>query len=141
MSPEIAPHYRYSNVPPSAPAGGGIATDLARPADTPLAGSFLAVTHVTLQTIGRDFVPGITRSEPSEHRLQLSDQEAVMIAYNRFPDWHSLRQGLREWRCNARSRAELDNLDDRTLRDIGLSRYQAGFESSRFESSKLYWTR
>lgn len=58
-----------------------------------------------------------------------------MIAYRRFPDWHRLRQGLREWRHHARSRAELDNLDDRTLRDIGLSRYEA-----RFESSKLFWT-
>jgi uncharacterized protein YjiS (DUF1127 family) len=58
-----------------------------------------------------------------------------MIAYRRFPDWQSLRLGLSEWRRRARSRAELDNLDDRTLRDIGLSRYE-----TKFEASKLFWT-
>jgi uncharacterized protein YjiS (DUF1127 family) len=58
-----------------------------------------------------------------------------MSTYSRFPDWESLRHGLSEWRRRARSRAELDNLNDRMLRDIGLSRCQANFESA-----KLFWT-
>lgn len=56
-----------------------------------------------------------------------------MIAY-RFPDWKDLKHGLSDWRRQIRLSAELANLDDRTLRDIGLSRHQA-----RFESSKVFW--
>jgi uncharacterized protein YjiS (DUF1127 family) len=57
-----------------------------------------------------------------------------MMTYGRFLDWRDLRLGLSEWRRNIRLRAELTNLDDRMLRDIGLSRGQA-----RFESSKISW--
>jgi len=39
-----------------------------------------------------------------------------------------------DWRYRARSRHELATLSDRQLRDIGLSRYSANFESS-----KLFW--
>lgn len=41
---------------------------------------------------------------------------------------------LREWRRRARDRAELGALDDRTLKDIGLTRADA-----EFLSNKPFW--
>jgi uncharacterized protein YjiS (DUF1127 family) len=41
---------------------------------------------------------------------------------------------LREWRGRARDRAQLASLDDRMLRDIGLTRADA-----EFLSSKPFW--
>jgi uncharacterized protein YjiS (DUF1127 family) len=41
---------------------------------------------------------------------------------------------LRQWRQRARSRSELAGLDDYLLRDIGVSRSQA-----QFESGKRFW--
>ena len=38
---------------------------------------------------------------------------------------------MREWRRSARSRRELAGLDDYQLRDLGLSRSQAVFESDK----------
>jgi uncharacterized protein YjiS (DUF1127 family) len=54
-----------------------------------------------------------------------------MIAYHSFPNWQNLKQALSEWRRRIRSRTELADLDDRMLRDIGLSRYDARLGSSR----------
>jgi len=42
-----------------------------------------------------------------------------------------IKRVIAEWRNRARSRHELANLSDRQLRDIGLSRYSANFESSK----------
>jgi uncharacterized protein YjiS (DUF1127 family) len=38
---------------------------------------------------------------------------------------------IAEWRTRARSRNELMNLSDKTLLDIGISRYDAGLEASK----------
>jgi uncharacterized protein YjiS (DUF1127 family) len=45
--------------------------------------------------------------------------------------WHQLQHHIGEWRQRARSRHELTTLSDGGLRDIGLSRCDAGFESSK----------
>ena len=51
---------------------------------------------------------------------------------------HAFAERLRErfglWLRRARSRRELSELDERTLQDIGVTRSQA-----RFESSKPFW--
>jgi uncharacterized protein YjiS (DUF1127 family) len=45
--------------------------------------------------------------------------------------WIRIKHVIAEWQNRARSRHELANLSDRQLRDIGLSRYSANFESSK----------
>ena len=45
-----------------------------------------------------------------------------------------LRSVLAEWRCRARSRADIATLQDCTIRDLGLSRSQL-----RFEAHKPFW--
>jgi uncharacterized protein YjiS (DUF1127 family) len=45
--------------------------------------------------------------------------------------WGHLKQHVAEWRHRARSGHELMNLSDRQLRDIGLSRCDAGFKLSK----------
>jgi len=47
------------------------------------------------------------------------------------PRWSQLKHHFNDWQRYARSRHELMNLSDRTLRDIGLSRCDAGFEASK----------
>jgi uncharacterized protein YjiS (DUF1127 family) len=42
-----------------------------------------------------------------------------------------MNRAVAEWRHRARARLELANLSDLQLRDIGLSRYSANFESSK----------
>jgi uncharacterized protein YjiS (DUF1127 family) len=42
-----------------------------------------------------------------------------------------VKRDLAEWRVRARSRNELMNLNDRLLRDIGVSRYEAVSEASK----------
>ena len=43
--------------------------------------------------------------------------------------WGQVKHQIAEWRSRVRSRHELMNLSDRTLRDIGLTRCDAGFEA------------
>ncbi|WP_395713787.1 DUF1127 domain-containing protein [Reyranella sp.] len=45
-----------------------------------------------------------------------------------------LRALLAEWRCRARSRAEIAALQGCTIRDLGLARSQL-----RFEAEKPFW--
>ena len=45
--------------------------------------------------------------------------------------WVGMKRVIAAWRYRVRSRHELANLSDRQLRDIGLSRYSANFESSK----------
>ena len=45
------------------------------------------------------------------------------------PRWSQLKHHFNDWQRYARSRHELMNLSDRTLRDIGLLRCDAGFEA------------
>ena len=45
--------------------------------------------------------------------------------------WGQVKHQLAEWRSRVRSRHELMNLSDRTLRDIGLSRCDAGHQASK----------
>jgi uncharacterized protein YjiS (DUF1127 family) len=47
---------------------------------------------------------------------------------------HHVTSTLREWRRRARERAELAALDDRTLKDIGLTRADA-----EFLANKPFW--
>jgi uncharacterized protein YjiS (DUF1127 family) len=48
--------------------------------------------------------------------------------------WDHVAQNLREWRRRTRDRAELAALDDRMLKDIGLTRADA-----EFLSNKPFW--
>ena len=48
--------------------------------------------------------------------------------------WEHAVASLREWRRRTRERAELAALDDRTLKDIGLTRADA-----EFLSNKPFW--
>ena len=45
--------------------------------------------------------------------------------------WSQVKRNLAEWQRRARSRNELMNLSDRSLRDIGISRSAADFEATR----------
>jgi uncharacterized protein YjiS (DUF1127 family) len=47
------------------------------------------------------------------------------------PPWRQLGRHFAEWRGCVRSRRELMNLSDSTLRDIGLSRCDASYEASK----------
>jgi uncharacterized protein YjiS (DUF1127 family) len=50
---------------------------------------------------------------------------------HRSSRWAQVKHQVAEWRSRVRSRHELLNLSDRTLRDIGLTRCDAGFEASK----------
>jgi uncharacterized protein YjiS (DUF1127 family) len=50
--------------------------------------------------------------------------------------WDQLNHVLGEWWQHLRSRHELESLDESMLRDIGLSRGEAGFEASKH----IFWT-
>ena len=50
--------------------------------------------------------------------------------------WSQLKNIVSEWRRRIRSRSELANLDDVSLRDIGMSRCTA-----HHEASKPFWTK
>lgn len=45
--------------------------------------------------------------------------------------WHRVLDTLREWRHRSRSRAVLAALDDRMLRDIGVTRAEAWCEAAK----------
>lgn len=45
--------------------------------------------------------------------------------------WQELRAKLNDWRVRRKTRAHLASLDDRALRDIGLSRYDAYKEAEK----------
>ncbi|MFZ2075589.1 MAG: DUF1127 domain-containing protein [Xanthobacteraceae bacterium] len=49
----------------------------------------------------------------------------------RLSRWSQVKRDLAEWRVRARSRNELMNLNDRLLRDIGVSPYEAVSEASK----------
>ena len=53
---------------------------------------------------------------------------------HRSSGWSLLKTHLGTWRRRAYSRHELMNLSDRTLRDIGVARCDAGIEGP-----KLFW--
>ena len=53
---------------------------------------------------------------------------------HRSSRWSLLKTHLGTWRRRAHSRHELMNLSDRTLRDIGVARCDAGIEGP-----KLFW--
>jgi uncharacterized protein YjiS (DUF1127 family) len=52
----------------------------------------------------------------------------------RSSGWSQLKTHFGKWRCRAHLRHELLNLSDRTLRDIGVARCDAGIEGP-----KLFW--
>jgi uncharacterized protein YjiS (DUF1127 family) len=45
--------------------------------------------------------------------------------------WSKMKRQVTEWWHYARSRQELQSLDDRSLRDIGISRCTADFEAGK----------
>jgi uncharacterized protein YjiS (DUF1127 family) len=49
----------------------------------------------------------------------------------RLSRWSKVMRCIAEWRARARSRNELMTLSDRTLLDIGVSRYDADLEASK----------
>ena len=65
-----------------------------------------------------------TRGRPGQRHAVLALGDA----------WDHTVANLREWRRRSRERAELAALDDRTLKDIGLTRADA-----EFLSNKPFW--
>jgi uncharacterized protein YjiS (DUF1127 family) len=60
---------------------------------------------------------------------------SILTSYpHRSSGWCLLKTHLGTWRRRAHSRHELMNLSDRTLRDIGVARCDAGIEGP-----KLFW--
>ena len=55
----------------------------------------------------------------------------VSVRQGRVSRWSQVKRSLAEWRSRARSRNELMGLNDRVLRDIGVSRCAADFEASK----------
>ncbi len=55
----------------------------------------------------------------------------VVVHQHRRLRWSQVKQHLVKWRHRARSRAELEMLNDRVLQDIGMSRCTANFEASK----------
>jgi len=49
----------------------------------------------------------------------------------RLSCWSQVKRYFDEWRLRAASRNELMNLNDRLLRDVGVSRYEAVSEASK----------
>jgi len=45
--------------------------------------------------------------------------------------WRDVKRQLTDWWHAARSRAELESLDDKSLQDIGLTRCTADFEAAK----------
>ena len=66
--------------------------------------------------------------QPQFHARRQNAVHALSDAGNHFV------ATLREWRRRSRERAELSALDDRTLKDIGLTRADA-----EFLSNKPFW--
>jgi uncharacterized protein YjiS (DUF1127 family) len=55
----------------------------------------------------------------------------LAVHSHRNTRWNEVNRRLAEWWHFARSRYELEGLDDRCLRDIGMSRCTADFEASK----------
>lgn len=58
-------------------------------------------------------------------------QDVMTVRPRRELRWREVKQRFAEWRHRARSRAELINLSDRCLHDIGITRSTADFEASK----------
>ena len=54
------------------------------------------------------------------------------IHRRRWSRWGGLRQSIALWQHRSRSRNELESLSDATLRDIGISRWDAHREADKF---------
>ena len=63
--------------------------------------------------------------------MSTTTQIVQRISKNPTARWIRIKRVISEWRNRARCRHEFANLSDRQLRDIGLSRYSANFESSK----------
>jgi uncharacterized protein YjiS (DUF1127 family) len=72
----------------------------------------------------------LTGSLGREKAMSISADAASFRAH-RSSRWGELNHVLGEWWQHLRSRYELESLDDSLLRDIGLSRGEAGFEASK----------
>jgi uncharacterized protein YjiS (DUF1127 family) len=59
------------------------------------------------------------------------DLGIVSVREGRVLRWSQVRRTFAEWRARARSRNELMGLNNRVLRDIGVSRCTADFEASK----------
>ena len=53
------------------------------------------------------------------------------VQSNRNSRWHDAKRQIRQWWHFARTRHELESLDDRCLHDKGMSRCTADFEASK----------
>jgi uncharacterized protein YjiS (DUF1127 family) len=58
--------------------------------------------------------------------MSLLSQIAHELRWRGFRDWFAL---VSEWRRRARSRRDLATMCDRSLRDLGITRYDACFEA------------
>jgi uncharacterized protein YjiS (DUF1127 family) len=69
-----------------------------------------------------------------ERAMSTMGPDVTAVRPRRESRWREVKQRFAEWRRRARSRAELMNLSDRCLQDIGMSR-----SSADFEASKPFW--
>jgi uncharacterized protein YjiS (DUF1127 family) len=69
-----------------------------------------------------------------ERAMSTMKLSAAILRAHRSSPWNAVRGLVVEWRRRVRSRYELQNLGEADLRDIGLSRGE-----SDFESSKPFW--
>jgi uncharacterized protein YjiS (DUF1127 family) len=60
--------------------------------------------------------------------------DLTAIRSRRLPKWRKIRAALKEWAQRSRSRHELTSLDERHLRDVGLTRVDV-----QKESIKPFW--
>lgn len=81
----------------------------------------------------RTALPAAIAFNPAVSAMKMNLSNSISHRY-RLPRWSQVKHHIAEWRTRARSRNELMNLSDRTLRDIGVSRSDA-----MFEASKPFW--
>lgn len=66
--------------------------------------------------------------------MNITNLSGTPVRSRRALPWSHLINIFVEWRRRARARNELMGLDERTLRDIGLSR-----DNAAFKASKPFW--
>jgi uncharacterized protein YjiS (DUF1127 family) len=54
-----------------------------------------------------------------------------VVIVQRGSPWSQMKHRIMQWRRRARARHELQNLSDRTLRDLGITRCDANYEASK----------
>jgi uncharacterized protein YjiS (DUF1127 family) len=80
----------------------------------------------------------LPRDDPSRHQAKRRSNN--MIGFHSASIWASIWRRVATMFEADTSRQELAELDDASLKDIGISRAQAAFEASRHRWNNLPWT-